>query len=442
VSQPANIDTLRFSTAGSVDDGKSTLIGRLLYEAHGILADQLLTLEHATKRHGHVDEKDAIDFSLLTDGLIAEREQGITIDVAYRYFATPKRRFIIADTPGHEQYTRNMVTGASTADLTIVLLDVKRGVTTQSHRHAVIASMLGIPHLVVAVNKMDLVGYDESTFTALKNSFAHFLAKLNFTQITFIPISALRGDMLTTRGNNMPWYKGNTLLATLETTNAFTLRSKNLSLRFPVQRVSKAKFGVNHDLRGYQGQVAAGQLNVGDSLTILPAQHEAKVTAILAMQPLANEVTTIDEAHQGQAVTLVLDRQLDISRGDVFVNSEHDKPSIVKPYIGRLFSANLCWFDPSMLDFQQRYWLKQNSKMARAVIERIDFRFNVETLAHENTDKVTMNDIVRVSITTSLPLVFDLYENCRETGAFILIDDTTNRTVAGGMIVAALPISE
>jgi len=429
----SEIDTLRFSTAGSVDDGKSTLIGRLLYEAHGIFADQLLSLESATTRHGHVDENDAIDFSLLTDGLIAEREQGITIDVAYRYFATPKRRFIIADTPGHEQYTRNMVTGASSADLTIVLLDAKRGVTMQTHRHAVIASLLGIPHLVVAINKMDLVSYNEATFTALKNSVAVFFGKLNFAQISFVPISALRGDMLTAHGSNMPWYQGPTILETLESSSAHQRRDETSSLYFPVQRVAKAKFGANRDLRGYQGQLVAGQLNVGDSLTILPARVKAKVTAILTMAPAANEVTAIDEARPGQAVTVVLDRQLDISRGDVFANSSYREP-----YVGCAFSASLCWFDSSIIDFQKRYWLKHVSKTVRAVVERVDFRLNVESLAHEETETVAMNDIVRVSITTSQPLVFDRYENCRKIGAFILIDDTTNRTVAGGMIVAPL----
>jgi sulfate adenylyltransferase subunit 1 len=429
-----NIDTLRFSTAGSVDDGKSTLIGRLLYEAEGILADQLLSLEAATARHGHVDAADNIDFALLTDGLIAEREQGITIDVAYRYFTTPTRRFIIADTPGHEQYTRNMVTGASTADLTIVLLDAKRGVTTQSHRHAVIASLLGISHLVVAVNKMDLVGYHEATFTEIKDRFAAFLTKLHFKEISFVPISALKGDMLTTRSSNMAWHNGPTLLEILVTTNAHQ-QQESLPLRFPIQRVAKAKFGANGDLRGYQGTVVSGQLAVGDSVSIAPQQQQALVSAIYKMKSSANVVEEMQHARQGEPVTVVLDRQLDISRGDMLVDSNNNKL-----YIGRTFSANICWFDPSMLDFKKRYWLKLNCKMARAVVERVDYRLNVLALVEEKADAVAMNDIVRVTITALQPLVFDLYADNHETGAFILIDDTTNRTVAGGMIVSAQQI--
>ncbi len=428
-----NIDTLRFSTAGSVDDGKSTLIGRLLYETQGILADQLLSLEEATARHGHVSATDKIDFALLTDGLIAEREQGITIDVAYRYFTTPTRRFIIADTPGHEQYTRNMVTGASTADLTIVLLDVKRGVTMQSYRHAVIASLLGISHLVVAVNKMDLVDYREAAFTALQDHFATFISKLHFTEVSFVPISALKGDMLTTRGKHMPWYNKPTLLEILETTTAHQQqRLDALPLRLAIQRVTKAKFGVNSDLRGYQGTVAAGQLAVGQSLTVAPQQHEGRVSAIYVLKAGSTVVEEIQQAHQGEPVTVVLDRQLDISRGDMLVDTKNSKP-----YTGQAFSANMCWFDPSILDVQKRYWLKLNCKMVRAIVERVDFKFNVITLAEEQTNTVAMNDIVRVTIMALQPLVFDIYADNHETGAFILIDDTTNRTVAGGMIVSS-----
>lgn len=433
------IDTLRFSTAGSVDDGKSTLIGRLLHDAHGILSDQLAQLTAATVRHGHVPAGEAVDFSLLTDGLIAEREQGITIDVAYRFFTTEKRRFIIADTPGHEQYTRNMVTGASTADLTIVLVDAARGLTTQTYRHAVVASLLGIAHMVVAINKMDLVGYDEKIFNQLKQIVTPFLTKLGFAQISVIPMSALKGEMLVRRGDTMPWYHGPTLIDTLESTTAHFAQSA--SLRFPVQRVAKAKFGANADLRGLQGTLAGGQISVGEAVCVLPSGLTAKVAAIHQIDMTATETATpklhaLDVATAGSAITLVLDRQIDISRGDMLVSV--DQKQNCKPKQGRAFSANLCWFAAPMLDFRKKYWIKHTTRHTRAMIEKIDYRLNVETLAHERADTLHMNDIARVVIRTQQPLVFDTYAARRETGSFVLIDDTTNQTVAGGMIIAAL----
>jgi sulfate adenylyltransferase subunit 1 len=430
-----NVDTLRFSTAGSVDDGKSTLIGRLLYDAHGILRDQIATLTDATQRHGHAPAGEAIDFSLLTDGLIAEREQGITIDVAYRYFTTPKRRFIIADTPGHEQYTRNMVTGASTADLAIVLIDAEKGISVQSRRHAVIASLLGIAHVVVAINKMDLVGYEEAVFTRIRDEFAPFLAKLGINQVTFTPISALKGEMLANRGLAMPWFQGHTLLETLETTTAH--QATTAHFRFPVQRVAKAKFGAKHDLRGYQGTIAGGRIAVGETITALPSGLTAKVAAIHTID------ADLPSATAGMAVTLVLDRQIDISRGDMLIGlatslakPKPDNELNDKPYIESALSANLCWFDPSPLDFSKRYWLKHTTQQTRAVIEKIDSRLNIDTLHHE-TDATTlaMNDIGVVSINVQRPLIFDAYADNRQTGSFVLIDDTTNRTVAAGMIL-------
>lgn len=437
----SNLDTLRFSTAGSVDDGKSTLIGRLLYDAHGILRDQIAALADATQRHGHAPAGEAIDFSLLTDGLIAEREQGITIDVAYRYFTTPKRRFIIADTPGHEQYTRNMVTGASTADLAIVLIDAEKGISVQSRRHAVIASLLGIAHVVVAINKMDLVGYDEAVFTRIRDEFAPFLARLGINQVTFTPISALKGEMLANRGQAMPWFHGQTLLETLETTTAHQKTPPHF--RFPVQRLAKgkfgAKFGAKQDLRGYQGTIAGGRIAVGELVTALPSGLEAKVAAIHTLDG------ELPSATAGMAVTLVLNRQIDISRGDMLIGIVTSlvgpKPDIVldkKSYIGSAVSANLCWFDPSPLDFSKRYWLKHTTQQTRAVIEKIDSRLNIDTLNHETgVTTLAMNEIGVVSINVQRPLIFDAYADNRQTGSFVLIDDTTNRTVAAGMILPA-----
>ncbi len=425
------LDTLRFSTAGSVDDGKSTLIGRLLFDAHGILDDQLRTLESATSKHGHVPVGEAVDFSLLTDGLIAEREQGITIDVAYRYFTTAKRRFIIADTPGHEQYTRNMVTGASTADLTIILIDAVRGLTRQSHRHAVIASLLRIPHVVVAINKMDLVDYDEAVFTRLSDEFRPFLDALDFNEVTFIPISALRGEMLVNRGAAMPWYHGETLLTLLESTNAHLIAGK--AFRFPVQRVAKAKFGAQQNLRGYQGRIDGGTIQSDETVRVMPGGQDAVVTEILHFGK------SLMSADEGQSVTLVLDRQLDISRGDMLVASANTSGNMPKPLVDIGFSADLCWFDQEPLEMARRYWIKHNTQLTKVMLTEIGYRLNIETLAHEtlgsNALTLNANDIARVTLSTQKPLVFDAYRDNRVTGSFILIDETTNRTVAAGMIV-------
>ena len=438
------VDTLRFSTAGSVDDGKSTLIGRLLFDAQGILEDQLASLKGATLKHGHVGPGEAVDFSLLTDGLIAEREQGITIDVAYRYFTTAKRRFIIADTPGHEQYTRNMVTGASTAHLTIILVDATRGLTTQSRRHAAIAGLLKIPHVVVAINKMDLVGYAEEVFARLRDEFSPFLAELAFVDVTFIPVSALKGEMLANRGAAMPWFTGATLLETLESTQAH--QTIEQPFRFAVQRVARSKFGEKQDLRGYQGRLDGGSVSVGDRVVLLPSTAEALVHSI---QTYAGQV---ESAQAGEVVTLVLDRQLDISRGDMMVkvkvkakakadDAAQDSVggSVDGPIVSEKFEADLCWLDTTPLDLTRRYWIKQTTRVTRAVIESIDYRLDVETLEKtvDSPPRVHVNDIARVSVACPQPLVFDAYAVNRATGSFILIDDATNRTVAAGMIYGA-----
>ena len=424
-----SIDTLRFSTAGSVDDGKSTLIGRLLFDAQGILEDQLATLKGATIKHGHVEPGEPIDFSLLTDGLIAEREQGITIDVAYRYFTTAQRRFIIADTPGHEQYTRNMVTGASTAHLTIILVDATRGLTIQSRRHAAIAGLLKIPHVVVAINKMDLVGYAEDVFVRLRDEFAPFLAQLGFVEVTFIPLSALKGEMLANRGEAMPWFTGPTLLETLETTQAH--QAVEQPFRFAVQRVARSKFGEKSDLRGYQGRLDGGAITVGEDVTILPSMLEAKIHSI---QTYAGLIT---RANAGEVVTLVLDQQIDMSRGDMLVKHGSGADGLgAMPVVADRFAADLCWLDTTPLDLNRRYWIKHTTRSTRAVVESIEYRLNVETLGKtlETFPKIQVNDIARVTLACQQPLVFDAYTDNRATGCFILIDDTTNRTVAAGMI--------
>lgn len=424
-----SIDTLRFSTAGSVDDGKSTLIGRLLFDAQGILEDQLATLKGATIKHGHVEPGEPIDFSLLTDGLIAEREQGITIDVAYRYFTTAQRRFIIADTPGHEQYTRNMVTGASTAHLTIILVDATRGLTIQSRRHAAIAGLLKIPHVVVAINKMDLVGYAEDVFVRLRDEFAPFLAQLGFVEVTFIPLSALKGEMLANRGEAMPWFTGPTLLETLETTQAH--QAVEQPFRFAVQRVARSKFGEKSDLRGYQGRLDGGAITVGEDVTILPSMLEAKIHSI---QTYTGPIT---RANAGEVVTLVLDQQIDVSRGDMLVKHGSGADGLgAMPVVADRFAADLCWLDTTPLDLNRRYWIKHTTRSTRAVVESIEYRLNVETLGKtlETFPKIQVNDIARVTLACQQPLVFDAYTDNRATGCFILIDDTTNRTVAAGMI--------
>ena len=421
VADLTSADTLRFTTAGSVDDGKSTLIGRLLYDTKSILEDQLTSIEKTTTRRGGKFEN-GVDLSLFTDGLAAEREQGITIDVAYRYFATVKRRFIIADTPGHEQYTRNMVTGASTADLSIILVDASKGLQTQSRRHAVIASLLGIPHAVLAVNKMDLVDYSRDVFESIRAEFIAFCGQLHFAELDFIPLSALEGDMVVERGSNLDWYRGKTLLALLET-SAATERAQG-NFRFPVQLVGRTRLGRDGDYRGYLGRIESGQVTVGDSVVALPSGIEAKVQDIV----LFND--SLRTASAPQSVTLVLDRQIDISRGDMLAHVGK------QPRVTNKITADLCWLSTQPLDIKRTYLIKHTTQSVRAVFEGIDYRLNVNTLERETDVTVfKLNDIGRVRLKTLRALMVDGYDVTRETGSFILIDEVSNETVAGGMIL-------
>ena len=416
------VDTLRFTTAGSVDDGKSTLIGRLLYDSKSIFEDQLTSIKDTTSRRGGK----GIDLSLLTDGLTAEREQGITIDVAYRYFATLKRRFIIADTPGHEQYTRNMVTGASTADLSLILVDAGKGLQTQSRRHAIIASLLGIPHVVVAVNKMDLVNYSHEVFQKIREEFIAFARTLDFAEIDFIPVSALDGDMVVERGEQLSWYEGPTLLELLETTKA--AKSAAGDFRFPVQRVASTKLGDRAEFRGYMGRIESGRVSVGDRIAVLPSGLEATVQAIVTLD---GNLTT---AAAPESVTLLLDMQIDISRGDLFAHVD-DLPAVTN-----MITANLSWMSAQPLDSSLakpgRYLIKHTTQTVRVVLEGIDYRLNVNSLERETgITSFKLNDIGRVRLKTLRPLMVDAYRSNRITGSFILIDEVTNQTVAAGMIL-------
>lgn len=408
---------LRFIAAGSVDDGKSTLIGRLLHDSKSIFEDQLSSMERTSSKRG----MEKVDLSLLTDGLQAEREQGITIDVAYRYFTTPKRKFIIADTPGHEQYTRNMVTGASTANLAIVLIDARKGVLTQSRRHAYLASLVGIPHLVVAVNKMDLVDYSQSVFEQICADFAAFAKALPLHSIEYIPLSALVGDMVVERGARLAWYQGNTLLDYLE--NIDIDHDWNTDdFRFPVQWVCRPQTEEMHDFRGYMGRIESGSIQKGDAVTVLPSGLTSRIKEIL-LHP-----DWFDQASVPQSVTLTIDDHLDISRGDMLVKTAE------QPGVAKEFSAMLCWLAEQPLDPARKYVIKHTTRMLKGLISRIDYRVNVNTLEHEAADTLAMNDIARVSIKTQQPIVFDSYVSNRATGSFIIIDEITNNTVGAGMI--------
>jgi sulfate adenylyltransferase subunit 1 len=410
--------TLRFTTAGSVDDGKSTLIGRLLLDARGLLDDQLAAVARASARAGT-----ALDLSLFTDGLTAEREQGITIDVAYRYFATPRRRFIIADNPGHEQYTRNMVTGSSTSDLSVILVDASRGVTRQTRRHAAVAALLAIPRVVVAVNKMDRVGYDRAAFEGVAADFAAIAQSLGLPATTVIPLSALEGDMVVRRGGNMPWYEGPTLLEVLESAQPSKAAT---SLRLPVQLVSRSRFG-RGELRGYRGRVESGVLRAGDSLAAWPQGLEARVDEIVTLDgPLG-------EAAAGTSVTVVLDRQVDLARGDLLSHT-HDAPAV-----GRRLDARLAWLDREPLALGRRYWLKHGTRMLRATVEELHSRLDLETLeSAAQAPTLEFNDLGAARIALAGSLAADRYADNRATGSFILVDDATHQTVAGGMISEVL----
>jgi sulfate adenylyltransferase large subunit len=406
-------DLLRFTTAGSVDDGKSTLIGRLLYDSRSVYEDQLESVTKASVGRN----AGAIDFSLLTDGLRAEREQGITIDVAYRYFATPKRKFIIADTPGHEQYTRNMVTGASTAELAIVLVDARKGLLPQSRRHAYISSLLGLPHVVFAINKMDLVGYEQKVFDHIETEFRHFLSQFQSIEPYFVPISALVGDNVVTRGKNMPWFHGVSLLEHLENVPVGD-RAERAPFRFPVQRVVRP----NHQFRGYAGTVASGRVRAGDAVTVLPSGRTTTLTSIATFDG------NLPEAHSGQSVTITLKDEIDISRGDMIALSG-DLPTTATS-----IEATLVWLNESPAELDKRYRLKQTTAQHWADLKRINYRLNINTLDREKSDRLEMNAIGAVSIEVARPLAFDPYLKNRATGSFILIDPDTNATVAAGLI--------
>lgn len=408
------MDMLRFATAGSVDDGKSTLIGRLLFDSKSIFEDQLLSVEETSKSRGN----EYVDLSLLTDGLRAEREQGITIDVAYRYFATPKRKFIIADTPGHTQYTRNMVTGASTADLAIVLVDARKGVIEQSRRHATIASLLRVPHVVLAVNKMDLVDFDEKVFTDIRDEFLDFCSRLNITDITAIPLSALQGDNVVTRSENMPWYDGPSLLHHLE--NVYIGADRNLQdVRFPVQYVIRPQQNDVRDYRGYAGQVASGLIKKGDDVTVLPSGLTSKVAAIDTADG------EIDEAFPPMSVTIRLEDEIDISRGDVIARPKN------QPTVSQDIDATICWMDETPMVVGKKYAVLHNSREARCVVKEIQYEIDINTSHRkQDVDSLPLNAIGRVTLRMTTPLVVDPYAINRNTGAFVLIDEATNATVA------------
>jgi sulfate adenylyltransferase subunit 1 len=417
--QYLEMDLLRFTTAGSVDDGKSTLIGRLLYDSKSIFEDQLEAIEEASHRKG----KGYVDLSLLTDGLRAEREQGITIDVAYRYFATPKRKFIIADTPGHIQYTRNMVTGASTANLAIILVDARNGVVEQTCRHAFIASLLQIKHIVVCVNKMDLVNYSEEAFEKIKEDFTQFSSKFSIPDIRYIPISALHGDNVVDSSLNMGWYKGGTLLYTLENVNIGS-DLNHVDSRFPVQFVIRPQNDKYHDFRGYAGRVEGGVFKPGDEILALPSGFTSKIKSIETIDgPIA-------EAFPPMSVTITLEDNIDISRGDMIV-----KPTN-QPAVGQDIDLMICWLNEKKIQPNGKYTIRHTTKEARCIIKDIRYKVNINTLHRIEDDKTLgLNDIGRIQIRTTSPLFYDSYSKNRSTGSVILVDEFTNETVGAGMII-------
>ncbi|MGB1055469.1 MAG: sulfate adenylyltransferase subunit 1 [Flavobacteriales bacterium] len=413
-----DMELLRFTTAGSVDDGKSTLIGRLLYDSKSIFEDQVEQIEQTSKNKG----LEHVDLSLFTDGLKDEREQGITIDVAYRYFATPRRKFIIADTPGHVQYTRNMVTGASTANLALILVDARNGVIEQTKRHTFIASLLQIPHIFVCINKMDLVDYGEEAYQRVVKEYSDFAAKLNVKDVRFIPISALHGDNVVNRGDNMPWHEGGTLLHNLETVHISS--DHNLrDCRFPVQTVIRPHSDEHHDFRGYAGRVAGGVFKKGDSVVALPSGLESKISGIHTM------TGELQEAFPPQSVTITLEDDIDISRGDVLVRSEN------RPEGRQDLDVMLCWLNASPPRPRAKYVVKHTTAEARAMITEIQYKMDINTLHRlEEDHDIKMNDIARVKIRSTKALFSDDYTTNRVTGSLILIDEATNETVAAGMI--------
>ena len=417
------MDLLRLITCGNVDDGKSTLLGRLLYDTKSIFEDQWEAVQRVSERRGDA----YTDLALLTDGLRAEREQGITIDVAYRYFATKRRKFIIADTPGHIQYTRNMVTGASTAQLAIILVDARQGILEQSRRHAYISSLLRIPHLVFAVNKMDLVGWDEAVFRKIEDEFRDFAARLDVQDIAFIPISALTGANVVTRSADMPWYHGPTLLYHLETVHITSDRNL-IDVRFPVQWVIRPQSDDHHDYRGYAGQVAGGVLRAGDEVVVLPSGLTTKIAK------LEEGGRAIDAAYPPMSVTVHLADDVDVSRGDMLCRPNN------QPVVGQDLDAMVCWMSDKPLAARGRYALKHTTRWTRAIITELVYRLDINT-GHrdEQVDKLELNALGRIRLRTTTPVIYDPYRRNRTTGSFILVDEATNATVAAGMLLGEQP---
>lgn len=413
------MDLLRFTTAGSVDDGKSTLIGRLLFDSKAIFEDQLDAIEKSSSKIGDGD----INLALLTDGLRDEREQGITIDVAYRYFATPKRKFIIADTPGHIQYTRNMVTGASTANLAIVLVDARNGVVEQTCRHAFIASLLGINHLILCVNKMDLVNYDQAAFEKIKDDFADFSSKLDIPDIQYIPLSALKGDNVVNKSDKMPWYQGASLLYALENVQ-IAGDYNHVDSRLPVQRVIRPQTDEYHDFRGYAGRIAGGVFKPGDEVMALPSGLTSKIKSIYDFNQ------EVEEAFPPMSVSMTLEDDLDISRGDMLVKP-NNKPEVVQDV-----ELMICWLNPKGLQVNGKYALRHTTKEVRCIIKEVLYKVNINTLHRvEDDTAINLNDIGRIRIRTTAPIMADGYRKNRYTGSIILIDEFTNETVGAGMII-------
>lgn len=414
-----DMELLRFTTAGSVDDGKSTLIGRLLFDSKGIFEDQLESVRKSSVKKGLQD----VDLALLTDGLRAEREQGITIDVAYRYFATPKRKFIIADTPGHVQYTRNMVTGASTANLALILIDARNGVVEQTKRHSYIASLLRIPHLVICINKMDLVDYSEERYEEIVETYKGFAAKMDIKDVQYVPISALKGDNVVERSKNMDWFKGPTLMYLLEHIHIAS-DYNHIDARLPVQYIIRPqKVEGYHDYRGFAGRITSGIFRKGDEVTVLPSGFSSKVKSV---RESGNE---IEEAYPPMSVAIELEDDIDVSRGDMIVKPNN------QPEVSQDIDAMMCWFSPQSLKVGGKYVLRHTTSEVRAMVKDIVYKMDINEIRKDNDDKnINMNDIARIKLRTTKPLFFDAYKKNRQTGSIILVDEATNNTVAAGMI--------
>jgi sulfate adenylyltransferase subunit 1 len=414
-----DMELLRFTTAGSVDDGKSTLIGRLLYDSKSIFQDQYDAIEKASQQKG----EEYVNLALLTDGLRAEREQGITIDVAYRYFSTPKRKFIIADTPGHIQYTRNMVTGASTANLAIILVDARKGIQEQTHRHSFIASLLQIPHIVVCINKMDLVDWDQETYERIRAEYKGFASKLAVKDVHFIPISALMGDNVVTRSEKMGWYDGPTLLYLLESIHIGS-DENHIDCRFPVQYVIRPQKTEYHDYRGFAGRIAGGIFKKGDRVLALPSGFSTTIKSIETFEG------PVDEAFAPMSVNILLDDEIDISRGDMIVRENN------LPKTGQDIDLMICWMNERKIQLRGKYILRHTTKECRCMIKEVKYKMNINTLHRNEEDlEIGLNDIGRISIRTTAPLFYDSYRRNRNTGSVILVDESTNETVAAGMII-------